>query len=229
MPTFDELFTEHVGAALGRQLALSEILGDRSWRLDLATGHARFGMDLSFPAQVIGTESETEGTWLWAWANPHSRLPLTMLRRANALRELGERRGIPFLKTRSFSTDEVTAEQTAIVASGLCGHLPYYRGAYPGGAVFFILEEPPPAIQGPYDARRIASVLLEAISNFPIDHRAMSRAFLESQRFRLSDDEGCWTSQAPDGRMLKITFDPRGRIANVAARVGPQDERVTTP
>ncbi len=224
MPTFDELFTEHVGAALGRQLVLSDLLGERSWRLDLAAGRLRFGPDLSFATQVLGTESSADGSWLWAWANPHSRWPLTMLRRANALRALGARRNVAFLKTRSFSTSDIPAEQVAIVASGLCGHLPYYRGVHRGGATFFVLEDPPPAIQGPYDARRIASVLLEAISNFPLDHRAMSRAFLESQRFRPSGADGAWMSEAPDGRSLKITFDPRGRIANVAAPVGRSAE-----
>jgi hypothetical protein len=221
MTTFESLFTEHVGASLGRQLALADLLGGRSWGLYLSTGRATFGGDLSFPVQLLGTEADGDRTWLWAWANVQSGLPPALVRASNELRELGERRGIALLTSRSFSTREVSGHQVAMVASGLRGNLPYYRGPYDGGALFFLLESAPASLRGPYETQRVVNVLMKAISDFPLDHRAMSRAFLQSQEFHVQEGDGStWDAQAPDGRALRLRFDAHGRIAQASARLG---------
>ena len=220
MPTFEQLFTEHVGAALGRQLALADVLGDRDWHLDLGSGRATFGRDLTFSVQLLGTEATEDQTWLWAWANEESALPPALLRVAGELRALGERQRIELLAAPSFPTVAITGHEIAMVASGLAGGLPYYRGPYEGGAVFFVLENGPPAIWGPYGTERVVTVLMQAISGFALDHRAMSRAFLGTQHFRIQESADRWTAQAGDGRQLEIAFDGLGRIANVTALAG---------
>jgi hypothetical protein len=76
---FDDLFAQHVATAMARQVALADLIGERNWSVDLSAGHATFGDDLRFAIQLLGTESQGDGTWLWAWANAESNLPPALL------------------------------------------------------------------------------------------------------------------------------------------------------
>ena len=88
-PEFCRLFDEHAAASFDKQLAFSEVIGERDWQFDLPTGVLSFGDDLSWPVQVLGTESEAGGTWLWSWANPTEGLPPRLLGSARVLQAAG--------------------------------------------------------------------------------------------------------------------------------------------
>src|SRR5262249_23614882 len=71
--TFSELVDRHIGLFVRKQMALSDFLGKHSYRFDLGKGTIDFGKGPGlfgkrrvYPCQVLGTESETSGTWLWA-------------------------------------------------------------------------------------------------------------------------------------------------------------------
>jgi hypothetical protein len=50
-------------------MALSDLIGERGWQLDLTSGTVTFGDDLRYHIQILGTERHDDGTWLWAWAS----------------------------------------------------------------------------------------------------------------------------------------------------------------
>src|SRR5262245_46505624 len=118
MLTFADLFARHVGSATARQLALGDVLGERSWAVDVRGGTATFD-ELTFPVQLLGTEAEGDNSWLWAWANEASSLPESILRSARQLRAIGHERGPEFLVTPGFSLDDMSGHQVAMVCTGL--------------------------------------------------------------------------------------------------------------
>jgi len=85
---FVQLYCGNGPAAFVRQEHLSEVVGERDWAFSMDDGTLSFGDDLQFPVQVLGTESESSGTWLWAWANEASGLPDTLLEAVSTLRGL---------------------------------------------------------------------------------------------------------------------------------------------
>lgn len=58
---FLELLHEVALAAYERQLAFTQVVGDRDWLLDQQGAILVLGNDLVLPAQVIGTESSVAG------------------------------------------------------------------------------------------------------------------------------------------------------------------------
>ncbi len=118
MTRFSELFSALAGTAMARQIALAEFLDERSWAVDLETGSVTFGDDLTYPVQLLGTESHLNDTWLWAWANP-SELPTPLLEAAQQLREYGQQQKISELTTNTFKLEVADGHRLAMLATGL--------------------------------------------------------------------------------------------------------------
>jgi hypothetical protein len=221
MAAFTELLAKHVGAAYARQLAFLDLIGDRHWSLKTSEGVVRFGNDLAFPIQLLGTESSGDNSWLWAWANEQSRLPPQLLVACNQLRDIGAREGTTEFCERSFSLDKANGHSLASVASGIVGDCCYFRGPYDGGALYFLVQEIDGSVLAPVASERAVTVLSEVISQFDVDHRVMSEAFLRSQGFSLeSTPDGLQAVRRGDA--IQLSLDAQGRITNIGATIQPQ-------
>jgi hypothetical protein len=217
--SFTELLTEHVATATARQLALADLLEERDWRLDLTTGTARFGDDLQYPIQVLGTESTHDGTWLWGWANEASGLDPRVLRLGAWLRDYGTRAGVPELTEaeQPLRSDD-HGHRLALVASGLSGRC-YYRGPYDGGAVYFHLENTPPAVDGPVDPERALTVINHVLMAFPLPHRAMFGAFLRQQGWAVRDEPDAIAARHGSGSEIRLELDHAGRVSRIGGEL----------
>jgi hypothetical protein len=222
------LFEEHVGLALSRQRDLTARIGDWRWDFAMDQGTMTFGKAGLFgfggkqivsECQVLGTESESQGTWLWSWANTQSGIPSPLLRAAEALRERGARDGVPELTERSIDLEEWDGHRIAMIASGLSGDCAgYYRGPYPGGALFVLLTGPTLVTPVDKPVLRFVSIGPELLAGFTItDHRRAARGLARGLGLRVEEGES-WTVSGPDGA-AKISFDAHGRITNIGAQV----------
>src|SRR6266545_4298795 len=151
-------------SALARQTAFADFLGERGWGVDIAAGTVTFGHDLRFQIQVLGTESEVDRTWLWAWANPQS-IPPGLLRAAEWLRDYGLRNQIQELSQASLSLDHADGHLLAMLAAGVTGRC-YYRGPYDGGALFFLVEGVPPGVLAPISPERTVTVMTQVLQMY---------------------------------------------------------------
>ncbi|WP_208813435.1 DUF6882 domain-containing protein [Micromonospora echinofusca] len=208
--------------ALARQLALADLLGERGWQVDINAGTVTFGDDLTYPIQLLGTESQGDGTWLWAWANSDSQLPPALLRAAEWLRGYGREHDIPELTGASHPLDRADGHLLALLAGGLTGQS-YYRGPYPGGALFFLVEQLPAAVTAPVAPQRVLTVLTQAIQMYPVDHRTLVDGFLRQQGYTVTATPDDVSGQRPDGSTIRVSFDPQGRITNIAGAIRPAD------
>ncbi|MGI5146457.1 DUF6882 domain-containing protein [Plantactinospora sp. CA-294935] len=218
MLTFDRLFAEHVATGLARQMALSELVGERDWQLDLPSGTVTFGNDLRYHIQLLGTESHDDGSWLWAWANEASDLPPAVLRLCGWLREYGHRQGIAELTEPTFALRRADGHRLALLASGLTGRC-YFRGPYSGGAVFFHLDDAPPQITAAVRPERALTVLGQVIQGFQVEHRIAVESFLHQQSWRLDQAPTSVTAHHSDGSTLRVDFDAQGRVSNMSGTV----------
>lgn len=222
MTTFKELLSQHVGLAFARQLALADLLeNQQSFNVDIRQGVCTFGNDLRFPIQILGSEAEDSDTWLWAWANEASNLPPALLHSCNSLKELGAKHGIRELTERQFPLEVTNGHTLSMIASGVDGNCCYYRGPFPGGALFVLLKNVPAELLRPIRCERVITVLGEAISNFEVDHRLMAESFLKSQGFALQPSDGkLIATREPD--MIVLAFDELGRIAGIDGKIEPR-------
>jgi uncharacterized protein DUF6882 len=213
--TFDDLLGEHAGASMAKQLALVELLGDAGWTVDLAAGTADFGGGHRYPIQLLGTESTVSGTWLWSWANARSQLPRPVLTAAERLRAIGDEAGIAELTRPTFRLPPTGGHLLALVASGVCGADAYWRGAYAGGAVYFLLFQTPLARRAQLAIPRVVAILTQAVAAFDVDHHRTATTFLRAQGFGLHERDRALRAWRPDGATLTARFDEADRLATV--------------
>lgn len=210
-------FTQHVGLAFAKQLALADYLGKTGWEADVLQGTITFTERGTFPAQILGSESQVSETWLWAWANAPlvADLDPARLRDAERVRAYGEEHAIPALTQPTFPFAEVAdGHMLSLLAVGICGADCYYRGPYTDGAAYFLLYDVP--IPGlPLPVERIATTIARVIALYPVDHGALLRGFFDAMAFTLTEHGSTWQAVHADGRALTITFDDAGRIAEV--------------
>ena len=217
---FEQLLDDHAIAALDRQLHLADVIGDRPWRVDLQAGTLTFGDDLPFRAQLLGTQSDGDDTFIWAWDHP-SRPAHTSL--AEAVRAAGQRLGVPELTTRKLDvTDTVHAHPLAMVAVGLTGADAYYRGQYDGGAVIMLIHDPVyPQPAAEFPLLHAAIVIPQAIMAVTLDHRRAVPAYLAGLGTVEPTPDGVRCRDAR-GQTLTATFDALGRLADLSTTANPQ-------
>ncbi|SDS99375.1 DUF6882 domain-containing protein [Actinoplanes derwentensis] len=221
MSSFDDLFAQHVATGMARQLALADLLGDRGWQLDLNAGLVTFGSDLRYPVQLLGTESHSDGTWLWAWANSGSNLDPNLLQLAGWLREHGRLEGVRELTEPTLRLDRADGHRLSLVASGLTGRS-YYRGTYNGGAIFFHLDNLPARVRGAVPPAKTFTVLGQVLQAFAVDHRTVVVAFLKQQGWRVDDTPNGVAGRHGDGSQIRVTFDHLGRVSDMTGQIQPR-------
>ncbi len=224
MSTFQDHFSDHAASAFARQMALGDVIGDRSWGLDLQRGTLRFGDDLEYPVQLLGTHASGPGTWLWVWANAQSNIPEQLTEAALRARQRGEAEQIEAFTAPSLQLDEaLTDHMIAMTCGGLEGGRCYYRAPYDGGALFVLLDGVPPEVQAPVALSHAPTVLMQVVSQFDVDHRRMVTSFLRQQGLEATSTSATaiCAERAGEGH-LDISFDELGRISNVKGQLLPQ-------
>ena len=157
--------------------------------MDIGAGRVGFGEDLSYGIQLLGTETEG-GNWLWAWANLESQLPPEVLQAVEPLRAIGEERGVEELCTPSFDLPEGReGHHLALVASKVLGGHLYYRGPYPGGALYFLIVGIDAAkLEAARPRALLPGTIAQAVSAFELDHELLARTLLEARGFEVSEE-----------------------------------------
>jgi hypothetical protein len=217
-PEFEQLYAKYFGAALARQHALADLIGDNDWNLSLDTGTLSFGPDLAFPAQLLGTESEHSGTWLWAWANERIEPAPGMLDAALKLRAYGERHNVPELTTPHQTLDDVDGFKLAMVGVGLCGADACYRGPYDGGAVLVLMTGTP--LAGPLRTPKLRrmSIITEISRVGFANPKAAIQAYLEQEGEPVKSHPND-AFEIPGGPTLR--FDAQGRVELIEGKLDP--------
>lgn len=82
-------------------------------------GLLRFGDDLEYPVQLLGTHAFEPRTWLWVWANTQSNLPPQLTEAALRIRQLGEAQTVEAFTQPSLQLDDITDHMIAMTCSGL--------------------------------------------------------------------------------------------------------------
>jgi hypothetical protein len=109
------------------------------WSLDLSQGDLIFtfndGIVATCPAQIVGSLESTDGSWLWAWANPS--IPESLQRDSLRVRDYGQQRQIARLTSEEWACTEEEAWRMAALACKLCDAQGVYRA--PAGTAYVFI------------------------------------------------------------------------------------------
>lgn len=205
---FFSLLSLSVGAAIARQNAFGAFIdsdGGDGWNVDPVHGAITFGKR-EFPCGIIGTESETGGTWLWGWAHTESGLPENA-----AAPSRRAKRAIPDcaeFTTAKFELDELHNGHNLSMVT-ICAaekNVCYYRCPYNGGALFVQIDGLPEEVFAPPSLDDIARRQLEIIREFLCDHKLLAAGLLHMNGFGFADGGNFITAER-NGRTLRFDFE----------------------
>jgi hypothetical protein len=233
--TIEDAINEHICAAFDRQLEFAEFLGENyNWNIDVTAGTLTLAtpqQNYVLAMQLLGTESEADGTWLWAWANDASNLPSESLHAALRVKVAGETYSIREMHDATpFEVDDtVNGHTLALMASGLTVADCYHRCPYQGGALFVLVfdEQYRALIEQRRQSEnvnviaRIANRFPQIISSVPVTnhHRALS-AYMRHYGMDVTDEPGRLNGTLPSGENIVATFDNLNRLTDLSARTG---------
>lgn len=219
------LFTHHAASTFDKQLHLNDLVGELDWHFDLGSGCLSFADRYRWHTQVLGTESEANQTWLWAWANRSGIAP-ELLQASLALRDLGWQHGIAELLEAQLPLAEIDGHSLALIASGLLNADAYYRAPYEGGAAFLLItDERFPRCSAPPLAR-IASVFPQALAALDIpNHKAALAGYLESYGLAFESEPARIVVKEQDEPVLTGTFDEQDRLTHLEITLKAEEEK----
>lgn len=221
MADFQDLFEKHAASSHTKQLALVDLLGPHGWQFDMDSGTLDFGLGRVCGAEIIGSESHSTGTFLWAWANEASNIPPALVRGAEELKALGEKNGIEELRTPLLSIDgeRITGHKLAMIASGVCNADAYYVGPYEGGAAYFLIRNSPLAERATTGTLRMIRVIEEIVNSHSCNHRAMIISYLNQEGFDVANRDNHYVAIAGNERSLRFSFDDQDRMVKISSEV----------
>ena len=219
-PSIASLFSYHALVSFDKQLHLANLVGDFDWQFDLQSGVLSFADHFHWSAQVLGTESDVSGTWLWSWANEQSGISECLIESSRVLKAFGERHKIPELTEPEVSVKRIDSHMLSLISSGICRANAYYRGPFDGGAAFLLIQdelfphnaEPPLA--------RIATVCPQAISTLGIPNQRLAfLSFLAFHEIQCEIRGNVVTVEEQRKPKLFAEFDEQNRLTKLEARI----------
>ncbi len=214
---FLHLVSLSVGYSIKCQTAMGElVIGNNGWNVDIKGGNIRFGEQV-FKSGVLGSESESSDTWLWAWANTESGLPeIASAPSRRAKKDLSD---VPEFQNGKFMLDELhTGHNLSMVCCGISEkNMCYYRCPYSGGAAFVTVEGLPDSVFAPVSIEEFARRYMEIISVYYCDHRLLAAGFLYQNHNDFTADGNKLTATF-GSNTLELTFeivDGLSRLADI--------------
>ncbi len=215
-----------IAIAFEKQLHLAEIVGDRSWSFSMDSGELGFDNDFAFRVQLLGTEADAGQTWLWAWANTASGIPVELLDSANQMRAYGHQTQIQALTETEVPLNNLhNGHMFSLLASGLLESSGgYYRGPYPGGALFMLIDDPDFPADQRDPVQRIVMTFPQLISAITLpSHLEAFLGYLQGHQLMIEQetDSQIVRAQSSSGQIITAEFDASDRLISLNASLHP--------
>ena len=220
---FREAVLPHLRIAFERQNYLFNLLGeDHQFTFSMDTGKITFNNRLSFKAQILGTESHYDESWLWGWANDASNIPPPLLQAGNKIKDDGQKYQIDLLIQSQFNLDEFhNGHLIGMFSSGLFRANAYYSIPYEGGALFVLIKDTTFPANSTDPLQNIAMTFPQLISNLTVhNHRLAFEYYAKAHDISISSQSAeTITLQGKHNQTLTAQFDSSNRLTGLQGKL----------
>ena len=197
--------------SLEKQDKLEQLISEHIYELDLDARIMRFSNGLEIPYQVLGTESDNSLTWLWAWADEQTEVPLNLLSSAFKLKDWGEREQIREFSAPSVDLNQCDGHAIALVSTQICNASSFYRDDYEGGTAFLLLSDERIDRQPSFDRARLFQQFSELISRMELNHRNVFLSYFLLKGLYPVEKGPVISCELENGERVLGEFDEMGR------------------
>lgn len=217
--TLQDLVNRAVFLSTEAQTHFGRLIADADWDVDfsrdpLLTFTSEGTVVLEARPHLLGSESSTQGTWLWGWENINE-FPEVVVATSHEVRKFGASHDIAELTEAELQLDEELALRLTLAskeATDTWTHYPAAAGA--GTTVWLLVDDPSLTLPEP-TVRASVRALMQGLTQTTVtDHRVALESYVDKRDIP--------TVSLPDGglRMVfsdgaaDLSFDDQRRIAN---------------
>lgn len=204
--------------AFDRQMTLQECIRSKPWNFEIDSGVITFGNDIRAEAQLIGSYSQSDGSWMWAWANEESQFPPELLKLCNRMKEIGRENGIDQFTVPLIETDERLGHFFSMIASGLFGASAYYPADTGNGFLFTAISSPEIDAFAAAEPECILTRFPQFIMSFPVRHRISLYHYLTAKGFEVKE-EGIKLTGIKGSNYVFAEFDDQDRLTSLNGNI----------
>lgn len=219
-PELERLGATYAAWALEQTEVFNDYQPVGDWHLDVEAATFRQGA-VTVRMAPLGTFG-TDGSWVWAWANPHMHPPGSeRLAASLELHRIGDQHGItelvtPRLELSEFAEPGMAAERLYVAATGVLAGRGYGSVTAGTGAKFAMLMVDDAIPRADFDFVTLPRRIMQGIEVFPHDQRATVGGYLERHGFTVAEPfPGALHGARPDCG-VSAAFDEHGRLTNVS-------------
>jgi hypothetical protein len=178
-------------------------------------GKLTYGDDKTFDIQVIGTYSENEKSWLWAWANTQSGIPENFLQTALGLKALGEAYQIEDLITPKKELDTDPGSYFSSIASGILKDSCYVPLKFKGLIVYVTVKSAEADSKARVAPALICSHVTNMAANYNFPHKYSLFFYLKAKGYEVELPGNNIIAKNGEDQILAI-FDLKGRLMKIS-------------
>lgn len=216
--TLQDLIDESIFISTEYQARLAELTGDSEWSVDFSAPSFTLASDPSVALNpyLLGTESETRGTWIWSWQEL-GHFPDSVVAPAIQSRQGGAEANIAELTTDELPLEDGLARRLALASKALTGiyaHYPVQAGA--GVRAWLLLDGEELELDAP-TVNRMGRVMAQALqTGTAVNHLKAVDSYARLRGAHIAwDTEATAVITASDGA-LRLWFD-EGKISGIEA------------
>ncbi|MCL7764085.1 hypothetical protein MPF19_11705 [Polaribacter sp. Z014] len=213
--TIEELYNQSFVISTEKQEVFGEMVEGLGWTCDILEGKLTYGDDKVFDIQVLGTYSENEKSWLWAWGNTQSGIPEKFLQTALAAKTIGEAYQIEDFTTskREFSSDPGVYFSTII--SAMAKESCYVPLTFKGLTVYVTITSAEADSKARTAPALICSHFTKVAANYTFPHKYSLYFYLKGKGYEVELPGNNIVAKKGDDQILGI-FDLKGRLMKIS-------------
>lgn len=211
--SLSQLHNQTVALTFERQDAFFDLVEELAWSFDMLNGTVVYG-DYVFRMQVLGTYSETQKEWLWAWANKESDIPEKFLEASLAMKLIGERHGIENLITAKIETEEDPGHYFSFVANGLIKSSCYTSLAFNNIKIYVLLNSELVDAKKIIEPALICSHFSKTVSRMNFGHKHGLFCYLNQKGYEVKLSGDTILGKKGENQILG-TFDANGKLLKI--------------
>lgn len=221
--TLNDLINEHICIAFDKQVAIAEFLGNEYfWELNIKKGIITFSntkgkiKNQKFNIQVVGTESELDNSWLWAWANPEMQVYPRLIEVSNAMYNIGIENNIREIIDAEVSLTKFpnAGHIFCLIASSEFKASGYFRATHESGAVYVLIEGM--ALKSNMDSQKLISNFQKVREYFDFDHKLALEVYLPHHGYKVEKkSEEKWFASKNSQQTIQISFNTNNKVEDI--------------
>lgn len=212
--TIQELYNQSNVLSHEKQEIFSEIVAGLDWNCDMLEGKVTFGEDKVFDIQVLGTYSQNEKSWLWAWANNQSGIPEKFLQTSQAVKALGEIYKIDDLIAPKMQAETDPGVYFATIASVMAKESCYLPLDFKGLTVYVTITSEEVESKVRTEPALLCSHFSYVAANYNFPHKYSLYFYLKNKGYEIDLPGNNIIAKKGEDQILGI-FDLKGRLMKI--------------